>query len=124
MSKMKAVVKVKPQRGGAELADVDIPTLKPDDVLIRVQATSICGTDVHIYEWNAWADRRIGAKRLPQILGHEVAGKVVEVGSAVRSIKKGDYVSCETHIFDPGDLTSLLGQKHIGEHMQDRKSVV
>jgi len=118
MAKMKAVVKVKPERGGAEFAEVDIPTLKPDEVLIRVQATSICGTDVHIYEWNPWAQRRIGEKRLPQILGHEVAGEVVEVGESVKSIKKGDYVSSETHIYDPGDLTSLLGQRHIGEHMQ------
>lgn len=118
MSKMKAVVKVKPEKGGAELAYVDIPTLNPDEVLIRVQATSICGTDVHIYEWNPWAQRRIGEKRLPQILGHEVAGEIVEVGPAVKSIKKGDYVSSETHIYDPGDLTSLLGQRHIGEHMQ------
>jgi len=74
---MKAVVKVKPERGGAEFAEVDIPTLKPDEVLLRVQATSICGTDVHIYEWNPWAQRRIGEKRLPQILGHEVAGEIV-----------------------------------------------
>lgn len=118
MPTMKAVVKVRPERGGAELKDVDTPTIRPDEVLVRVQATSICGTDVHIYEWNPWAQRRLGEKQLPQILGHEVAGEVVETGQAVKSIKKGDYVSCETHIYDPGDLTSLLGQKHIGEHMQ------
>lgn len=118
MPKMKAVVKVKPERGGAELEDVDIPTIGPDEVLLRVQATSICGTDVHIYEWNEWADRRIGAKNLPQILGHEVAGEVVEVGEFVKNIKKGDYVSSETHIFNPGDLTSLLGQRNIGKNME------
>lgn len=118
MSKMKAVVKVKAERGGAELQDVDIPTITAGEVLVRVQATSVCGTDVHIYEWNAWADRRIGAGRLPQILGHEVAGVVVEVGPHVQSIKKGDYISSETHIFNPGDLQSLLGQKHIGKNME------
>jgi threonine 3-dehydrogenase len=118
MAKMKAVVKVKPEKGGAELQDVDIPTIGPDQVLLRVQATSICGTDVHIYEWNEWADRRVGAARLPQILGHEVAGEVVEVGDFVKNIKKGDYVSSETHIFNPGDLQSLLGQKHIGKNME------
>lgn len=118
MSKMKAVVKIRPEKGGAELMDVDTPTIRPDEVLVRVQSTSICGTDIHIYEWNPWAQRRMGEKQLPQILGHEVAGVVVEVGQAVRSIRKGDYISCETHIYDPGDLTSLLGQRHIGEHMQ------
>ena len=118
MAKMKAVVKVKPERGGAEFAEVDIPTLKPDEVLLRVQATSICGTDVHIYEWNPWAQRRIGEKRLPQILGHEVAGEVVEVGEFVKNIKKGDYVSSETHIYNPGDLQSLLGQRNVGENME------
>lgn len=118
MSKMKAVVKVKPEKGGAQLQDVDIPTIGPDEVLLRVQATSICGTDVHIYEWNPWAQRRIGEKRLPQILGHEVAGEVVEVGPAVRNIKKDDYISSETHIYDPGDLTSLLGQRNVGENME------
>ncbi len=118
MPKMKAVVKVKPVRGGAELQDVDIPTLGADEVLVRVQAASICGTDVHIYEWNAWADRRIGSVNLPQILGHEVAGEVVEIGSHVQNIKKGDYISSETHIFNPGDLQSLLGQRHIGKNME------
>jgi len=118
MEKMKAVVKVRPERGGAELQDVEIPALGADEVLVRVQATSICGTDVHIYEWNAWAQRRIGAERLPQILGHEVAGEVVETGPYVRNIKKGDYISSETHIYNPGDLTSLLGQRHIGKNME------
>ena len=118
MTKMKAVVKVKPERGGAEFADVDIPTIGQDEVLVRVQATSICGTDVHIYEWNPWAQRRIGEKRLPQILGHEVAGEVVEVGEFVKNIKKGDYVSSETHIYNPGDLQSLLGQRNVGENME------
>jgi threonine 3-dehydrogenase len=118
MAKMKAVVKVKPERGGAELQDVDVPTIGPDEVLLRVQATSICGTDVHIYEWNPWAQRRIGENRLPQILGHEVAGEVVEAGEFVKNIKKGDYVSSETHIFNPGDLQSLLGQRNVGENME------
>ncbi|MBN2379797.1 alcohol dehydrogenase catalytic domain-containing protein [candidate division WOR-3 bacterium] len=118
MSKMKAVVKVKPERGGAELQDVDIPTIAAGEVLVKVQATSICGTDVHIYEWNPWAERRIGRDKLPQILGHEVAGEVVEVGPYVQNIKKGDYISSETHIFNPGDLQSLLGQRHIGKNME------
>lgn len=92
--KMKAVVKVH-GAPGAELAEVDIPTPGPNEVLIKVLATSICGTDVHIYNWDPWAQGRI---RTPQILGHELAGEVVEIGADVTSIAVGDYVSAETHI--------------------------
>jgi threonine 3-dehydrogenase len=115
--KMKAVVKTKPQLG-AELTEVDIPVIKPNEVLLKVRATSICGTDVHIYEWDAWSEGRIGSKNLPQILGHEVAGEVVETGSEVHHIKIGDYVSVETHIPNPLDVQSLLNQQHIGERMR------
>lgn len=114
---MKAIVKTKPEQG-AEFLDAPIPKIAPDQVLVKVRATSICGTDVHIYKWDPWAQGRIGEKKLPQILGHEVAGEVVEVGSHVSVIKVGDYVSAETHIYDPGDLTALLEQKHLGEHMK------
>ena len=115
--KMKAVVKTRPELGG-ELQEVNLPRIAPDQVLVKVRATSICGTDVHIYKWDAWAANRIGEKRLPQTMGHEVAGEVVEVGGHVKRIKVGDYVSAETHIYDPGDLTALLGQLHIGDHMK------
>lgn len=114
---MKAIVKTKPEPG-AELKEVPEPWISPDQVLVKVRATSICGTDVHIYKWDPWAQGRIGTKGLPQILGHELAGEVVQVGSHVTRIKVGDYVSAETHIYDPGDLTALLGQKHLGEHMK------
>lgn len=115
--KMKAVVKTRPELG-AEWLEVDYPKLLPDWVIVKVKATSICGTDVHIWKWDDWSDKRIGKTKLPQIMGHEVAGEVVEVGSAVKRIKVGDYVSAETHIYDPGDLTSLLGSLHVGEHMK------
>ncbi|MFQ6083522.1 MAG: alcohol dehydrogenase catalytic domain-containing protein [Candidatus Aminicenantia bacterium] len=115
--KMKAVVKAKPGPG-AELVEVDVPKISSKEVLIKVKATSICGTDVHIYQWDEWSNNRIGAKNLPQIIGHEVAGEVVEVGSEVTRIKVGDYVSAETHIYDPWDLQSLLGQAHLGEKMK------
>ncbi|MEO0115469.1 MAG: alcohol dehydrogenase catalytic domain-containing protein [candidate division WOR-3 bacterium] len=115
--KMKAVVKTRPDFG-AEYKEVESPKPKSDWVVVKVKATSICGTDVHIYKWDPWAQSRIGEKRLPQILGHEVAGEVVEVGSSVKRVKVGDYVSAETHIYDPADLTALLGQFHIGEHMK------
>lgn len=114
---MKAVRKLRPEFG-ANLVDVPIPTIGPDEVLVKVRATSICGTDVHIYKWDPWAQNRIGTKPLPQTLGHEVAGEVVEIGNHVKRIKVGDNISAETHIYDPGDLQSLLGQFHVGEHMK------
>ncbi|MGQ9560733.1 MAG: L-threonine 3-dehydrogenase [Candidatus Oleimicrobiaceae bacterium] len=92
--KMKAVVKTKPGPG-AEYMEVDIPQCGPEEVLVKVGATSICGTDLHIYEWNQWAAGRI---KTPQIMGHELAGEVVEVGRAVKWVKVGDKVSAETHI--------------------------
>lgn len=115
--KMKAVVKTRPELG-AEMLERDLPRIAPDQVLIKVRATSICGTDVHIYKWDDWSDKRIGAKALPQILGHEVAGDVVEIGPHVKRIKVGDYISAETHIYDPNDISSLMGQFHIGDHMK------
>lgn len=115
--KMKAVRKISPQLG-AEMVEIDIPRINPDEVLVKVKACSICGTDVHIYKWDPWAQGRIGEGRLPQTLGHEVAGEVVEIGPSVKKILVGDYVSAETHIPHPGDLQALLGQQHIGMRMK------
>ncbi|MDD3877558.1 MAG: alcohol dehydrogenase catalytic domain-containing protein [Bacteroidales bacterium] len=115
--KMKAVVKTRPEFG-AEWLDVNLPELKPDWVIVKVKAASICGTDVHIYKWDPWSDARIGAKNLPQTLGHEVAGEVVEVGKSCKRVKIGDSISAETHIYDSGDLTSLLGAFHVGKNMK------
>jgi threonine 3-dehydrogenase len=92
--KMPAIMKTKPAYG-AELVEVDIPKPGPGEVLIKVLATSICGTDLHIYEWNEWAQSRI---KPPQIMGHEVAGEVIEVGPGVENLQEGDYISAETHI--------------------------
>ena len=86
---MKALVKH--HRGyGAMLDMVDVPRIGDDEVLIRVRAASICGTDVHIYTWDDWAKNRVHP---PYVFGHEFAGDVVEVGSNVRSVKEGDFVS-------------------------------
>ena len=117
MATMKAVVKTKPEPG-AEWLDKPVPEPLPDWVVVKVRATSICGTDVHIYKWDPWSAGRIGAQALPQILGHEVAGEVVEVGNHCKRIKVGDYISAETHIYDPGDLTSMLGSFHVGMNMK------
>lgn len=80
---------------GAILGDVELPRCGPDDLLLRVRATSICGTDVHIWSWNDWARSTV---RPPLVLGHEVAGEVVEVGRNVAGFKSGDAVSVESHL--------------------------
>ncbi len=91
---MLAAMKTKPS-AGAELAVIDIPKPKPDEVLIKVKAASICGTDKHIYTWDKWSQGRI---KPPMVFGHECCGEVVEIGSFVKGIKVGDYISAETHV--------------------------
>ena len=108
--KMKAVVKTQ-RESGAEYIEVNIPDIKDDEVLVKVLATSICGTDVHIYNWDDWSQSRI--KKIPRILGHEFAGEVVETGKYVRKIKVGDYISAETHIPCLQCVQCLTGQMHI-----------
>ncbi len=92
---MKAAVKLEPAPKSTEVRRVPKPTPGPDEVLIRVRVASICGTDVHIYDWDAWAEARI---KTPLIQGHEFAGEIEKVGSAVVGLRKGDYVSAEGHI--------------------------
>lgn len=91
---MKAICKEKAV-AGASLVDAPMPKVGPTDVLVRVKAASICGTDLHIYSWDHWAASRI---QPPLIFGHEFTGEVVEVGSRVQHVKVGDHVSSETHI--------------------------
>ena len=113
--RMKAVVKTKADFG-AELTEVDTPEIKADEVLVKVHATSICGTDVHIYEWNEWAQNRI--KNIPQTLGHEFCGEVMETGKNVKNIKVGDFISAETHIPCMGCYQCLTGQMHICNNLE------
>ncbi|HEV8335014.1 MAG TPA: L-threonine 3-dehydrogenase [Candidatus Polarisedimenticolia bacterium] len=91
---MGAVVKSRAS-AGAEWKQVPVPQVGPEDILIEVKAASICGTDLHIYQWDEWASQRI---HIPQVMGHETAGEVVETGKEVTTVKVGDYVSVETHI--------------------------
>ncbi len=93
-NKMKALMKARPAEG-AELVEVPVPKIGPRDLLIKVRMTSICGTDVHIYNWDAWAQGRI---KPPLVFGHEFAGDVVAVGELVTGFKPGDFVSAESHI--------------------------
>src|SRR4030066_1880577 len=94
---MHAVVKRK-REPGAEIEDIDRPKVGKGEVLIQNMMTSICGTDVHIWDWNHWAQKRV--KRLPIVFGHELSGEVVAVGKGVKKVAVGDLVSAETHIVD------------------------
>ncbi len=91
---MRAVVKA--QAGpGFKLIEAPVPEVGPKDLLVKVKATSVCGTDVHIYEWNRWAE---GHVRPPLTIGHEFSGDVVAVGSEVKDFEGGEYVSAESHV--------------------------
>lgn len=111
---MKALFKRKPVKG-ADLLDVDIPKVGANDLLVKVQAAAICGTDNHIYDWTPWAEARI---ELPMIFGHEFAGVVVEVGSATRGWQVGDLVAAETHIPCLQCYQCRTGRQHTCEQMR------
>jgi threonine 3-dehydrogenase len=91
---MKAVIKASPGLG-FDIQQVPIPSIKPDEVLVRVKVASICGSDVHIYKWNEWAAGRV---KPPIIVGHEVFGEIVERGEMVENQEVGDLVSLESHV--------------------------
>ncbi len=91
---MKALVKQQAERG-LWLADVPEPEIGINDVLIRVDRTGICGTDLHIYNWDEWAQKTIP---VPMVVGHEFVGEIVEVGSNVHDFYVGDVVSAEGHV--------------------------
>jgi threonine 3-dehydrogenase len=107
--KMKALAKMRPGPG-LELIETEVPQPGPRDVLIRVTATSICGTDVHIYRWDGWSQQRI---RPPLILGHEFAGEIVAMGEAVGGLEVGQPVSAEGHIVDHTCAACRAGQPHL-----------
>jgi len=92
---MCGVYKEFPQPGAEYRTDLPIPEVGPNDVLVQVKATAICGTDLHILPWTQWAADRLP---LPMVFGHEFAGDIVEVGSNVTEYKVGDRVAGETHI--------------------------
>jgi len=98
---------------GFELKDVPEPTIRDDEVLIRVRRAGVCGTDVHIYEWDDWAKGRC---KPPFVVGHEFAGDVVEVGSLVHNVKVADRVTAEGHIVDGTCLLCRTGNAHVCPH--------
>ena len=111
-SNMKALVKPGPGPG-LRLIEKPIPELTDDGVRIKVLATSICGTDLHIYNWDSWAASKVKA---PLTVGHEFCGEVLEVGPGVSRFQAGDYVAAESHIFCDHCRPCRTGQRHICEN--------
>ncbi|MGH2271000.1 L-threonine 3-dehydrogenase [Anaerohalosphaeraceae bacterium U12dextr] len=106
---MKALVK-KEAKQGLWLQDVPVPQIGINDVLIKVLKTAICGTDVHIYNWDKWAQNTI---KTPMIIGHEFVGEIVEMGSNVHDFKVGDIVSAEGHVVCGRCRNCLAGRRHL-----------
>jgi threonine 3-dehydrogenase len=95
---------------GLELIEAPVPTPGPGEVVIKVAQTSICGTDVHIFEWDAWAESRI---RPPRIVGHETCGEIVAIGADVVGFQAGDFVAAESHITCGRCFQCRSGNAHV-----------
>jgi threonine 3-dehydrogenase len=106
---MKALVK-RDAKPGLTLQEVEVPQIGINEVLIRVDRTGICGTDLHIYKWDAWAQKTIP---VPMAIGHEFVGEIVEVGSNVVDFHRGDIVSAEGHVVCGRCRNCLAGRRHL-----------
>ena len=106
---MKALAKTK-REPGLWLVDVEVPKIGINDVLIRMHRTGICGTDLHIYQWDDWAQKTIP---VPLVIGHEFVGEIVEVGSNVADFFPGDIVSGEGHVVCGRCRNCLAGRRHL-----------
>jgi threonine 3-dehydrogenase len=106
---MKALVKKRPEQG-LWLEDVHVPEPGINDVLIEVLRTGICGTDLHIYLWDAWSQRTVP---VPLVIGHEFVGRIVEVGANVKDFHPGDIVSGEGHVVCGRCRNCLAGRRHL-----------
>src|SRR5499425_2836487 len=111
---MLAVVKPK-AAPGADIREVKIPAYGRTDVLVKVKVASICGTDLHIYNWDRWAQGRIHPPLIP---GHEFCGEVVAFGNEVTSVKEGDFVSAEMHVACGKCLQCRTGEAHICQNVK------
>ncbi len=109
---MKAIIKAQAKEG-LELADVPIPQPNSHDVLIKILKTSICGTDLHIYKWNDWAQSTI---KPPMTIGHEFVGVIESVGEHVKDFRPGDIVSGEGHLVCGRCRSCLAGRRHLCPH--------
>ena len=106
---MKALVKAKKDIG-LILTDVDMPEIQENDVLIKVKKTAICGTDLHIWNWDKWASDTI---KTPMTIGHEFMGEISKVGADVDNFKVGDRVSAESHITGTNSRNAKAGKFHL-----------
>src|ERR1700756_2671808 len=111
---MLAVVKPNPAPG-AEIRQVKVPEIGLSDVLVKVDVASVCGTDLHIYNWDPWAQNRIHPPLIP---GHEFCGHVAAVGKEVTTVKEGDFVSAEMHIACGKCLQCRTGEAHICQNVK------
>jgi threonine 3-dehydrogenase len=110
---MKALRKLRPAPG-ADVESIPVPTFGANDVLVRVRNASICGTDLHIYEWNPWSAARI---RPPMTFGHEFCGTVENIGNEVTGIAPGDFVTAEMHVACGRCRQCRLGQSHVCQNL-------
>ncbi|MEZ5163014.1 MAG: L-threonine 3-dehydrogenase [Fimbriimonadaceae bacterium] len=106
---MKAIAKVRPEPG-LEIIEIEEPQLKPGHVKVKVERGSVCGTDLHIYNWDRWSAGRV---KPPRVIGHEFCGTIVEVADDVTDRKVGDFVASESHIVDEDSPQYLAGMGHI-----------
>ncbi len=106
---MKALAKTKAEPG-IWMIDAPVPEIGPDDVLVKIHKTGICGTDVHIYNWDEWSQKTIP---VPMITGHEYAGEIVEVGAEVTHLKVGQRVSGEGHVTGMNSRAARAGKYHL-----------
>ncbi len=107
--RMRALVKARPEPG-LELREVPVPRPGPDEVLIRVELASICGTDLHIHRWDDWAQ---GVIRPPLVIGHEFVGRVARLGALVKGLRLGDLICGEGHIVCGHCRNCLAGRRHL-----------
>ena len=106
---MRAIAKLRPGPG-LDLIEVPVPKPGINDVLIKIKKTSICGTDVHIFNWDAWAQQTI---KPPMVIGHEFVGEIVEAGGNVQGFQRGDLVDGEGHIVCGQCRNCLAGRRHL-----------
>lgn len=106
---MKALMKKKPEQG-LWIEDVPVPEVGTNDVLIKIQKTAICGTDIHIFNWDRWSEKTI---KTPLVIGHEFVGTVERIGSNVHDVEPGELVSGEGHIVCGRCRNCLAGRRHL-----------
>ena len=109
---MKAIVKIRPEKG-IWMTDIPMPVIGPNDVLLKIEKSAICGTDLHIYKWDEWAQNTI---KTPLVIGHEYMGIVVDKGSEVTRVYIGERVTVEGHISCGFCRNCRRGRQHICEH--------